>query len=413
MTSPELRRWEALGPWVPPSLTLRERVVYPTATIGANSQAPIRCLFFCRLRHGRVSAASTRREYASASDFRFDLPPELIAQVPAERRDQARLLVLDRRSGARAHTHVHALVEHLRPGDLLVVPTPRSSGRLFGRTPSGGAVELLLIRPLTLPAPNRQRQRVWLCLGKPAKRLRPGHGWYFPESVRATIHHRSRERPLHGRVRARGRRAVTHPTARRDPAAAVHPPPRRPAAAGPSRYQTVFAHVPGAVAAPTAGSSLHRRLLAELQRSGVEVARLTLHVGPGTFLPVRSRDAAPARMSPSATRSRRRPPTRCARPRPPAAASWPWARRRPRAGIGASDATASAGGPRWTELLHRPGPPLPRRRRADHQLPPAALDAADAGLRVRRAASAILAAYAEAVARRLPLLQLRRRDADP
>ena len=97
-------------------------------------------------------AASTRCADASLtlSDFQFDLPPELIAQVPAERRDDARLLVLDRSSGELTHTHVHTSVEHLRPGDLLVVnDTKVIPARLFGRTASGGAVELLLIRALT------------------------------------------------------------------------------------------------------------------------------------------------------------------------------------------------------------------------------------------------------------------------
>ena len=97
-------------------------------------------------------AASTRCADASVtlSDFQFDLPPELIAQVPAERRDHARLLVLDRSSGELADTHVHTLAEHLHPGDLLVVnDTKVIPARLFGRTASGGAVELLLIRPLT------------------------------------------------------------------------------------------------------------------------------------------------------------------------------------------------------------------------------------------------------------------------
>jgi S-adenosylmethionine:tRNA ribosyltransferase-isomerase len=274
------------------------------------------------------------------SDFQFDLPPELIAQVPAERRDRARLLVLDRSSGMLAHTHVHALAEHLRPGDLLVVnDTKVIPARLFGRIASGGAVELLLIRPLTsalsqgdcrfspdvgavrespeaavlvrrafsggsrtaptpqmsqsekIDSPQGAREKAcWLSLGKPAKRLRPGTQVTLPENVRATI------TAVHGNG---------HYTIAFEDAAAAQTlidrhgeiplPPyiRRPDGPLPldlTRYQTVFADVPGAIAAPTAGLHFTDELLAAVQRKGIEIARLTLHVGPGTFLPVRSED---------------------------------------------------------------------------------------------------------------------------
>ncbi len=299
-------------------------------------------------------AASTRCTDASLTlaDFQFDLPSELIAQVPAERRDQARLLVLDRATGALTHTQVHALPDHLQPGDLLVVNDTRViPARLFGRTASGGAVEMLLIRaltpagpcpespggrpsirrqkraatqgerldeyspqisPLTLSRRHLSRGRLegcplgngllgqsppretdkesWLCLGKPANRLRAGTGLIFPDSVGATVV------AVHGN----GHYRVTF-----DDAAAVPTliarhgdlplPPyiRRPDGPLPldhTRYQTIFATTPGAIAAPTAALHFTDALLSALRAGGVETVSLTLHVGPGTFLPVRCED---------------------------------------------------------------------------------------------------------------------------
>lgn len=235
-------------------------------------------------------AASTRRADASLtlSDFQFDLPPGLIAQVPAERRDQARLLVLDRRSGDLTHTHVRSLVEHLRAGDLLVVnDTKVIPARLFGRTASGGAVEVLLIRPLTSASQGATDGASWLCLGKPAKRLRSGMEVMFPDDKRATI----------TAVYGNGQYTIAFEDApavqvliERHGEIPLPPYIRRPDGPLPldrTRYQTVFANVPGAIAAPTAGLHFTEELLAEVQRRGVEVERLTLHVGPGTFLPVR------------------------------------------------------------------------------------------------------------------------------
>jgi len=302
-------------------------------------------------------AASTRCADASAtlSDFQFDLPSELIAQVPAERRDAARLLVLDRRSGALTHTHVHTLAEQLRAGDLLIVNDTRViPARLFGRIASGGGVEVLLIRALT-PAPSegsvptspksvpfdgaqdrlrepqhersgshstqnnksftvrpeeppsfggvskgrlgerRQSQEAtqkecWLCLGKPAKRLRVGTEINLPDERRATI------TAVHGNGQytiAFEDAAAAQALIERHGEIPLPPYIRRPDGPLPldrTRYQTVFADVPGAIAAPTAGLHFTDDLLAAVQSKGVEVARLTLHVGPGTFLPVRSED---------------------------------------------------------------------------------------------------------------------------
>jgi len=235
------------------------------------------------------------------SDFHFDLPPELIAQVPAERRDQARLLVLDRRSGDLTHTHVHALPGHLRTGDLLVVnDTKVIPARLFGRTATGAAVEVLLVRPLfpqdmtrrapTPPSAATNEPATWLCLGRPAKRLRPGRRIDFAGNVGAVV----------AAAQGGGHYTLTFEDAASGKALVDQhgeiplPPyihrPDGPLPLDQARYQTIFASVPGAIAAPTAGLHFTDELLAAVRQRGAEIARLTLHVGPGTFLPLRSAD---------------------------------------------------------------------------------------------------------------------------
>jgi len=230
------------------------------------------------------------------SDFHFDLPPELIAQVPAERRDRARLLVLDRLSGALTHAHVDALPNHLRAGDLLVVnDTKVIPARLFARTAANRAVEVLLIRPVS----ERQTSaESWLCLGKPAKRLRAGTELSFPEGICATIS------TVHGNGHytiAFDGKSTVQSLLDRHGEIPLPPYIRRPDGPLPldlTRYQTVFASVPGAIAAPTAGLHFTDELMAAVLRRGAEIVRLTLHVGPGTFLPIRSEHVAEHVMTP-------------------------------------------------------------------------------------------------------------------
>jgi len=272
-----------------------------------------------------IVAASTPRAASplSLSAFEFPLPPELIAQVPAERRDAARLLGLDRRGGALVHTQVSALPDLLQPGDLLVVNDTRViPARIFGRTGSGGAVELLLIRPveettvplltkegsgqvdssLTLPPPSpllgKEGIQTWLCLGKPAKRLRAGTLLTMAGGVRATV------AAAHGD----GRYHVTFENQTDiqtllEQHGEIPLPPyiRRPDGPLPldrDRYQTIFAATPGAIAAPTAGLHFTDSLLQALEVRGIGIAPLTLHVGPGTFSPVRCDDVQQHVMDP-------------------------------------------------------------------------------------------------------------------
>ena len=217
------------------------------------------------------------------SSFDYELPGDRIAQEPVACRDAARLLVLNRQSGARSHRVVRELPGLLRPGDILVMNDTRvRPARIHGRTASGGRVELLFVRA---HGPHQ-----WQCLGRPAKRLRTGTVVLLPGEHRMAVEHRLGE----GRylitsqdtfdvaqlLRDHGELPLPPYIARRD---GVHP-------ADIERYQTVFARHEGAVAAPTAGLHFTPELLAAVRAGGVELAWITLHVGPGTFLPVRTED---------------------------------------------------------------------------------------------------------------------------
>jgi S-adenosylmethionine:tRNA ribosyltransferase-isomerase len=221
----------------------------------------------------------------NVSDFDFTLPDDLIAQHPPEERGQSRLLVLHRDEDRLEHTTFPHLVEYLQAGDLLVVNDTRVfPARLLGRrVPTGGAVECLLLR--SLPTGD------WEALMHPGQKLRPGSRVIF-EGDGA---------PLHGEVLARhfyGRRTIRLWTD--DPGGVgavierlghIPLPPyiaREDRASDRERYQTVYAHEPGSVAAPTAGLHFTPALLAALERRGVERVALTLHVGYGTFKPVRA-----------------------------------------------------------------------------------------------------------------------------
>jgi len=225
------------------------------------------------------------------SSYCFALPPERIAQRPLEPRHRARLLVLDPAvpaavgPGPLRHRTVWDLAEELQPGDLLVVNDTRVlRARLAARRASGGSVELLVLEP--------RAGAEWLCLAKPARRLRPGELLRLEAAGQPSL-----ELEVVGADPPTGGRWLRFP-AGCDDAAAIEPlllrygtiplPPyihsHDPADA--ERYQTRFASRPGAVAAPTAGLHLSDELLAALQQRGVQRATVTLHVGLGTFRPV-------------------------------------------------------------------------------------------------------------------------------
>jgi S-adenosylmethionine:tRNA ribosyltransferase-isomerase len=207
----------------------------------------------------------------------YDLPPELIAQEPAPRRDESRLLVLHREADKIEHRRFRDLESFLAPGDCLALNTTRvRHARCLGRRASGGKVELLLIRP----AGDGQ----WQALGKPAAKLRPGERVALEGDLDAEI--LAIEPGGRLRVRLAGSDDLE---AALDQSGHVPLPPyiaRPDGAADRERYQTVYADTLGAVAAPTAGLHFTPELLDRLAARGVRMARLVLHVGPGTFQPI-------------------------------------------------------------------------------------------------------------------------------
>ena len=229
------------------------------------------------------------------SDFDFDLPPDLIAQHPVAERTQSRLMVLHRDSGRITHTRSAALPSLLSPGDLVVLNDTRVfPARLRGRRlPGGGAVECLLLR--------RRTGGVWDALVHPGQRLRPGSRMVF-EGGGLVLQAEVIGRASFGRRTIRFD-APDDETLDRfvDAVGEVPLPPyikRDVDGADPMRYQTVYANVRGSVAAPTAGLHFTEDLLRDMTARGIEHAALTLHVGYGTFQPVRTERVEDHRLDP-------------------------------------------------------------------------------------------------------------------
>lgn len=214
-------------------------------------------------------------------DFDYELPGELIAQHPPPRREDSRLLVLDRTVGALHDQRFTDLPRWLKAGDALVLNETRvRPARLVVRRPTGGAVELLFVRP--------EAEDHWRVLAKPAKRAQPG--------TRLTLEGAALELEVTGAGES-GERIVAVKRGDLDATLRTHgdiplPPyihrPTEPA--DHERYQTVFARTEGAVASPTAGLHFSAALLAELEAAGVARVNVLLHVGPGTFRPVTATD---------------------------------------------------------------------------------------------------------------------------
>src|SRR6266850_1821338 len=237
-------------------------------------------------------------------EFFFDLPSDLIAQDPPAVRGASRLLHLDRRTGLRSHSTIDRLADFLDPGDVLVLNNTRVfPARLLGRRePTGGTVECLLVSRVStdeavsdtanLVASGFSRtSEVWQALMHPGQKLAPGARVVFEGSGGGVIHGEVLERHFHGRRSIRlwtddGRSiqdvvdAIGHvplpPYIKRDDRADDR-----------ERYQTVFARQRGSIAAPTAGLHFTPAILDSLRARGVRIAEVTLHVGYGTFQPVR------------------------------------------------------------------------------------------------------------------------------
>ena len=212
------------------------------------------------------------------SDFYFNLPPELIAQTPIEQRDASRLLLLDKKTGNVEHKHFFDLPAFLRPGDCLVLNNSRVlPARLFGRRSGGGACEVLLLID--------RGEKVWECLVRPGKKLRVGAKISFGDGELTA--------EVVGEVEGGNRlvrfdyEGIFLETLERLGKMPL-PPYIKEELQDSERYQTVYSKVVGSAAAPTAGLHFTNELIAKVQEMGVKVCYVTLHVGLGTFRPVKA-----------------------------------------------------------------------------------------------------------------------------
>ena len=213
-------------------------------------------------------------------DFYYDLPEELIAQTPLEQRDHSRLMTLDRQTGAIGHHHFYDILDMVRPGDCLVLNDSRVlPARLLGHRPTGGAVEVLLLRDLG--------NKKWECLCKPGRKMQVGQEVIFGDGeLRAVV----RE------VQEDGNRVIEFFYEGIFLEVLEHlgkmplPPYIKAELQDQERYQTVYSKEVGSAAAPTAGLHFTTELLEQIRAKGVNTAFVTLHVGLGTFRPVKAEE---------------------------------------------------------------------------------------------------------------------------
>lgn len=223
--------------------------------------------------------------------FSYDLPPALIAQHPLERRDESRLLVVDRSRNFFEDSRFSRLGGYLSPGDLLVYNDTRVfPARLRGLKPTGGRVEVFLIPRGENEENGEKSEAVWPCLFKASKPVKPGLALTFGEALTGEVVAPSSSQP--GKIKLTAAEG-TSVWAQIERIGQVPLPPyiKRPAAGDDrERYQTIFAETgkEGAVAAPTAGLHFSPELLAVLKQQGIAAVPLTLHVGLGTFMPVKT-----------------------------------------------------------------------------------------------------------------------------
>ena len=213
-------------------------------------------------------------------DFYYELPEELIAQTPLQQRDASRLMVLNRVTGEIEHKHFYDIIDYLHPGDCLVLNDSRVlPARLLGHRPTGGAVEVLLLRDLG--------DKKWECLCKPGKKMREGDTVSFGDgtltaTVRQVLEDGNRVVEFHyeGIFLEVLERLGKMPL----------PPYIKAELKDQERYQTVYSREVGSAAAPTAGLHFTQELLDKIRAKGIKTAFVTLHVGLGTFRPVKAED---------------------------------------------------------------------------------------------------------------------------
>jgi S-adenosylmethionine:tRNA ribosyltransferase-isomerase len=225
-------------------------------------------------------------------DYDYELPPDLIAQYPLERRDASRMLIVYRKAGNFVDSEFRELPDVLKTDDIIVLNNTRVfPARLFGTTDTGAKVEVFLV--------EQRADRVWEALVRPAKRFKPGHRIIFGDSLdgsvveietggKAMIEFRLGGNEFFDLLDKFGRTPLP-PYIKRE---------RSSADSDRERYQTVYARSHGAIAAPTAGLHFTQAVLEDIKRRGVDVVEITLHVGYGTFEPVRVENLAEHRVLP-------------------------------------------------------------------------------------------------------------------
>jgi len=226
-----------------------------------------------------------------ANELDFDLPPELIAQTPPDARDGGRMLVLDQETGAVSHSKVEKLPHALKPSLFVVNDTRVLPARIYTTKPTGGRIELLLVERLSSKTSDEKQTELWSALARGTKTLRLGMTLQvvMPGGERTEMTATVRALREGGVVEL----ALESPNVRASIQAAGSMPlppyiKRDVQASDRERYQTVFAADEGSVAAPTAGLHFTSELLAAMGSAGHQVAKITLHVGPGTFAPLRT-----------------------------------------------------------------------------------------------------------------------------
>ncbi len=220
------------------------------------------------------------------SDFYYDLPQELIAQTPLERRDSSRLLVLHRISGELEHRHFYDIIDYLQPGDCIVMNDSRVlPARLIGKRSTGGAAEVLLLRDLG--------DKKWECLVKPGRKMQIGQKIVFGENdLTAVVEEIEEDGNRIIRFEYEGIFLELLEKLGKMPL----PPYIKEELKDQERYQTVYSKELGSAAAPTAGLHFTEELLRKIREKGVGEAFITLHVGLGTFRPVKVDDVQKHKM---------------------------------------------------------------------------------------------------------------------
>lgn len=218
-------------------------------------------------------------------EFHYNLPEDLIAQYPLENRAEARLLVLNRNTGGIVHRKFYEIVEYLSKDDVLVLnDTKVFKARLFGKKPTGARIEIFIIS---------YNQNECIAFVRPGRRIKEGTPIVFADGISAEIKHRAQGRyylefskPIDEVIKHLGKVPLPHYIK------------RHAEKEDEEEYQTVYARKIGSIAAPTAGLHFTKDILEALEKNGVRVVYITLHIGPGTFKPIRSEDITKHYMDP-------------------------------------------------------------------------------------------------------------------